>query len=240
MLANAKRRKTRQSLVLVPRWGIFLTRNGHPAEERFAGLFWSTWSQIPASDRGIILNHWRHSPWTSSFRSPRIELLDCWQEPLLSRSGEPKPSRALASCDLLGHELRFRADVVHRMPISHVRELIAHELAHILPMAAGDFSPAPACEVRADRQMARWGFDPFAMDEWVARHVQVAKDGRTVWHEAPLAVEAIQDRLGRPSDGRFHPRYLNSQGQPMSRIAWAEAIRPCKHFPDAEKLHGRA
>ena len=50
-----------------------------------------------------------------------------------------------------------------------MRDLIAHELAHVLQEAWGwDFRPDDHCdeEEHADLLMQAWGFDAYAMDEW--------------------------------------------------------------------------
>ena len=64
------------------------------------------------------------------------------------------------------------------MPRKHVKEIIAHELAHVVQYATDDL-PRPGSmdktiprnfdpiENIADEYMEWWGFDPDAIDDWV-------------------------------------------------------------------------
>jgi hypothetical protein len=218
---------TAPPLPLLPVHDVYLTPHGQGNECRFAGLFGTAWERIPQPDQQVILTHWRNCPWPQAIlpHSPCIELLEGWSEALLTRTYQRRASKALGHCGLDGHELRFRASVVDRMPEVHVLELIAHELAHVYLKATGDHSPPPICEVRADLIMARWGFDPFAMDQWLACHLAGwTRDGQVRWHEPPLHPGSVQHLLGDRTDGRFHPRYLGRNGRPMGLDTWCRAI----------------
>jgi len=62
------------------------------------------------------------------------------------------------------------------MPAVHVQELIAHELAHVFQFAIGEPPSGDGtlprgsddAEMVADEIMEDWGFDPYAMDDWMA------------------------------------------------------------------------
>lgn len=233
MLPARKNSPTR--LPIVPRHQLYLMAHGQGNDARFARLFRETWQSIPLPDRRRMLTHWQDNEWSRSTQpaKPQIELLDGWTEPILTRNFRPKTSRAFGQCNFLGNELRFHAAVVDRLPEAHVRELVAHELAHVFWLAQGDCSRRPICEIRADRQMTRWGFDPFAMDDWIYRNFQSwTKQGKARWYDLPRRRDDVEHLLGDWTDGRFHPRYQTQRGTPVSAQTWNIALAPFNGSPD--------
>ena len=101
-----------------------------------------------------------------------IQLLSWWSRQEVSRGGHGLRGTK-ATVSFRGHKLQFWSKIVAEYPDSLVRDLIAHELAHVLQAAWGwDFGPADSFEAEedADLQMQAWGFDAVAMDEWDREH----------------------------------------------------------------------
>lgn len=154
---------------LKPIRGVYLERRRHPAlEEEFCRLFAETWVRIPLWARRTIRKYWRTEPRLPQFFSPVITVEDF--------KGR-KETQALAICKNRGHWLAFWPTALRRLPAEQIRELIAHELAHVVQHANGwhDLGDPTTHrwndlrEVDADEMMEAWGFDPDAIDRaWVA------------------------------------------------------------------------
>ena len=123
-----------------------------------------------------MVKHWRECPpgRLQGLWSPLVALVDDWEfSDHFSR--EPKD---LGACGRGGHSLFFYAAIVDAMPAQHVGELIAHELAHAVQYARGDWPNTDRSKPRwwdeaemvADEIMGEWGFDPWAMDDWMERN----------------------------------------------------------------------
>lgn len=151
---------------LLPRHGI---RLHSPCGDgrRFARRFVETWARIPLWARRAMLAHWRKPP--EDFRSsaiPSIQLLDSWPGQV------GKGLRATNGCSAArGHVLLFSRPIVEAYPDDIVRDLVAHELAHVVQEAVGQQfgeleHEAIEWEEDADDRMAFWGFDPESMDRW--------------------------------------------------------------------------
>ncbi len=139
--------------------------------ERFTRLFRETWLRIPYWCRRRMLIHWRPCPeCPSNILNPRVELLEFWKDtPLRGLRG------LKAAVYQRGHQLRFRTRIVNAYPDHLVRDLIAHELAHVCQYATGSFATEgddaeARNEIGADDMVDFWGFEPYAMDEWDRAH----------------------------------------------------------------------
>ena len=69
-------------------------------------------------------------------------------------------------CSGGGHELRFWAPAVDRMPEECLATLVAHELGHVLLRARGRRPTEEELVVR--RLLWEWGFDEERLDDWLA------------------------------------------------------------------------
>ena len=131
-------------------------------ERHFAGVFRDTWCRIPLGRRRQLVTFWRDDVWSHHAGpfSPKLELLQDW-----SGRGEED----VAICGLMGHGLRFYSGDIDVMPDNIVSDVIAHELAHVWLIAAGQHNPLDPeqdSEYPADYQMAEWGFDPSSVYVW--------------------------------------------------------------------------
>lgn len=160
-------------LPILPSSRLWLPRLGIGDDERFAGIFRDTWKSIPLRARRLIVKLWRQCPLRrlQGLWSPMVALSDYWE--FSEWSGrEPKD---FGGCGCGGHSLYFFAPIVDAMPVQHVGELIAHELAHAVQFASGDFPQTDRSkhrwfddtEIIADEIMHQWGFDPDAIDDWI-------------------------------------------------------------------------
>ena len=68
--------------------------------------------------------------------------------------------------------MQFWTKIVAAFPDELVRDLIAHELAHVYQYAIGlDFGDDNyGCEEDADWTLERWGFSATAIDDWLREH----------------------------------------------------------------------
>lgn len=163
-------------LPIVPSSRLWLPRLGIGDDARFAGIFRDTWGSIPIRARRLIVKHWRQCPLgrLQGLWSPMVALANYWE---FSEWGV-RGMKDYAACGCGGHSLFFDAPLVDAMPSQHVRELIAHELAHAVEYACGEFPQADRTQPRvfveaenvADEIMEGWGFDPWAMDHWIERN----------------------------------------------------------------------
>lgn len=164
-------------LPVVPTSRLWLPRLGFGDDERFAAIFRDTWCRIPLKARRIMVKHWRKSEpaWAiQGLWSPTIQLTDDWE---FSDRSVRQP-KEVAACGRNGHSLYFYAPLVDAMPVVHVQELIAHELAHVVQYGIGEPPSTDRSvprwsddsELEADEMMELWGFDCWAMDEWIAAH----------------------------------------------------------------------
>jgi len=162
-------------LPIVPSSRLWLPRLGIGDDERFAFIFRDTWRRIPLRAKRLMVRHWRMSEpvWAiQGFWSPVIELADYWE---FSDRTVRHPKDA-AACGRNGHSLYFYAPLVDAMPVVHVQELVAHELAHVVQFAIGEPPSGDRtlprgsddAEMVADEIMEEWGYDPNAMDDWTA------------------------------------------------------------------------
>jgi hypothetical protein len=139
--------------------------------ERFTRVFRETWRKLPSWARRAMLRHWRVGPaYSFNILTPRVELLECFEGTHTRGRGGVK-----AAVYNRGHELKFRTRIVDAYPDHLVRDLIAHELAHVWQQATGCFETEgddaeAQNEEAADCLMVRWGFAPYAMDEWDRAH----------------------------------------------------------------------
>jgi len=161
-------------LPIVPSSRLWLPHLGIGDDKRFAAIFRNTWRKLPFRDRRMMVMHWRMcEPFRiREFWSPYVALSDDWT----FFDGARRHPKDIAACGHSGHVLFFHASVVDTMPAVHVEELIAHELAHVIQHANGEMPQTdrsvPRClddsESDADEIMEQWGFEPSAMDKWIA------------------------------------------------------------------------
>jgi hypothetical protein len=157
---------------LLRRYGLSLFAP-HGEGQRFARLFRETWAQIPLWARRAILRHWRVMGFT------RVELVNDWsgrQGAKGYRAGRPvRRGKGLrgdkACCTWRGHKLRFWCPIVRAYPDDLVRDLIAHELAHVVQNAFElEFYDNYETEQSADEFVEAWGFSVTAIDDWDSEH----------------------------------------------------------------------
>lgn len=118
-------------LPIVPTSRIWLPKLGIGDDERCASIFQDTWRQIDIRARRLMVAHWRASKPLYAIQglwSPTIQLVGSWE---FSERSWRQP-KELAACGCNGHSLYFYAPVVDAMPEQHVKELVAHELAHVV------------------------------------------------------------------------------------------------------------
>jgi hypothetical protein len=166
----------REFLPIVATSRLWLPRLGIGDDERFASIFRNTWKKIPLCARRMMVKYSRSCPirLIRGLWSPWVSLVLDWK---FSSRGFRHP-RDLAACGRFGHCLFFYAPVVDAMPVQHVEELVAHELAHVVNKASGDMLQTDRTQPRwndpseeiADEIMQTWGFDPYAMDRWLKAH----------------------------------------------------------------------
>ena len=136
---------------------------------RFAHLFRETWRLLPLYARLRILCLWRNSADALAhtiLRSPNIELLSDWS----GRKGRGLRG-CLAAVSNHGHQLRFLSRAMDRLPASIVRDVVAHELAHVYQAAVGaDWSVHEVLEseMEADELVTDWGFDAKSVDNMMS------------------------------------------------------------------------
>ena len=154
---------------LLPRHGVWLFAPDGGGE-RFATLFQETWARIPLGPRRAIVRHWRSGPFAypKPF-GPEVGLMSGWS----GRSGGRGLRGDKARTTRAGHTLTFWTKIVAAYPDDLVRDLIAHELAHVFQCADGwNIGAMPPLEVEedADWHVERWGFSADAIDVWYREH----------------------------------------------------------------------
>ncbi len=133
--------------------------------ERFARLFRETWDRIPLGPRRSMLKYWRTECILPVAFQPTIYLMPEWK----NRRGGNRLKGDMACMTHLGHVLNFHARTVAKMPDEIVRDLISHELAHVVQRAEwDDFDNEDAFTVEesADATMEMWGFSSTNIDKW--------------------------------------------------------------------------
>jgi hypothetical protein len=99
----------------------------------------------------------------------------------------------------LGHRIVFWSKIVAAYPDNLVRDLIAHELAHVYQWAlcgeSEDYDNPLADEEDADWLMQRWGFDPDAINDWDRDHGLV--EIRKVDPDTPAGKRALKRAFDR-------------------------------------------
>lgn len=135
-------------------------------QQKFARLFRETWIRIPLWARRPMFKHWRRDfHGVRVIGAPAIYVSDWWPD---------REPGQLGVCGQRGHRLNFWAKAVLEYPDENVRELIAHELAHVLQHArsttdVGSDRWVPRwCddfELEADEIMEAWDFDSSALDD---------------------------------------------------------------------------
>jgi hypothetical protein len=153
---------------LLPRHHVYLFAL-EPGGERFARLFVESWKRLPYYARRLVLRHWKRDTPADMTLKPQIELLSGWS----GRAGGRGLSGAKAAAGGLGYRLVFWTRIVDVYPDELVRDLIAHELAHIFQWASGwniDRADPIVCEQHANDLVEAWGFSSTEMDEWDVAH----------------------------------------------------------------------
>jgi hypothetical protein len=185
---------------LLPRHDVYLfaPTNSRDDGDRFAGFFRETWGRLPMWARRRFLKHWRTDPFPPPLLySPVIELLPGWSGRKAGRG--LRGDAANVSCR--GHLLRFWTRCVAAFPDDLVRDLIAHELAHVYQWSIGDDLETMdnfEAESLADQLVEDWGFSADAMDEWMLAngHIKV------------IDLESLS-----PSQARRHKRNARRAGR---------------------------
>jgi hypothetical protein len=137
--------------------------------ERFAWLFVETWRRLPYVARRRVLRHWKTDLGAVTQLSPQIDLLPDWS----GRGDEPGLGGAKAAVGGLGRQTAFWTRIIDAYPDELVRDLIAHELAHVFQWATGwdiDQAGPCTCEQEAEVLVEAWGFSSTAMDDWDKAH----------------------------------------------------------------------
>lgn len=116
--------------------------------ERLATQLEVVWNALPERDRHCIIKYWSAK-----------EQQGILPVPVFAVTNTRVDRKALAATNMHGFMLRFWKDFVDSGIESKVRDVIAHELAHVFDLATNGNS-ASLSEVLADETMKRWGFDP--------------------------------------------------------------------------------
>lgn len=171
--SNPRRKGTRKPWGWKIVDGVYLSGRSTQPDERtmnetqakFVRLFRETWQRIPLGDRRLMRKHWR-TPIDGVVMadSPEIYVEGWWPE---------RDPGDLGRCGQRGHALSFWTPVIRMWPDENIRELIAHELAHVVQNADSDKPLVSTHEHRifddvesdADNIMDMWGFDPYAIDD---------------------------------------------------------------------------
>jgi hypothetical protein len=148
--------------------------------KRFAANFLFVWNRLPAADRAAILALWRHH------KGARIEV--CGKIAYHTNASLVGRCEALADCAGCGRNLRFEPAFIEAAPPEYLREIIAHELAHVLQWATGDASRILAehgygedgqenLHEHLDGIVDAWGFPGRDHRVWLRRHLQATASG---------------------------------------------------------------
>jgi hypothetical protein len=101
-----------------------------------------------------------------------------------------------------------------KMPEQHVAEVIVHQLGHVFLHALGDRSRGPVAEIRADKIIRSWGFDPFASSDWYHLHVKGwSRKHGPIWRAEPASRKELALELWDPQFPNWHLRYLDRRGR---------------------------
>jgi hypothetical protein len=154
--------------------GLYVRRNGHGNDQRFAQMFANVWRSIPLHHRAAMVAHWEQ--W-----APKDEgrlCLSIAMENLSTLRG------SVGDCAAMGTELKFYARVMDMLPDDQAAYVIAHELAHVLQVSQGKTlrpNPHPLGDAVAyanspierepDEMAARWGFDGSRLNSWLEANV---------------------------------------------------------------------
>ena len=157
-----------QAFRLLPRRDVYLFAPTFAGSDgaRFAGLFRDTWRRLPLWVRRSILKHWRTDPFPLPLFKPEIELVPDWEGRVAGRGLRGD----MACVKARGHTMRFWTRIVAAFPDELVRDLIAHELAHVCQWSIGrDLLTMDNYETEeeADWWVERWGFSADTMDQWM-------------------------------------------------------------------------
>jgi hypothetical protein len=95
--------------------------------------------------------------------------------------------------------LRFWHPIIVAYPDALVRDLVAHELAHVVQRAIGqEFPDKYECEMDADWRVEDWGFSATAMDDWDRVHgLTRVFQWDTLNERQRRRISARADRAGR-------------------------------------------
>lgn len=184
------------TFALLPRHGIFLSAP-HGGGERFARLFLETWRRLPLFVRRSVLRHWRTDVSPASPVGPAIELLAEWSTRVRGRG----LGGAWGGARDHGHTLRFWAKIVAAFSDELVRDLIAHEVAHVYQWSVGwELDEMNCVEVEEDANwmLDGWGFSATAMDAWATENTHIkAVDIDTLSKSSIRRHEKRAQRAGR-------------------------------------------
>lgn len=149
-----------------------------------------------------MFKHWRRQlPGVSVLFAPQIRV----------REWDYRLQQCLGSCGELGHELQFWKPAIAHLPHENVRELIAHELAHVLQFSrtrgnliSDHLVPREQdpVEIEADEIMESWGFASKALDQF---RLLELPDGeicisqpKTIYLPPPLHLGAAARTISEP------------------------------------------
>lgn len=139
--------------------------------QRFAKQFSRAWSRIPTAARQLLIADWSDDP-----HAPYVWLLNdrtVWN------------GKGWAAAKGI-QSLFFVAAVVVEIPEQHIQLFVAHEIAHMLFISAGEeqHSIQPRtldivykCERLVWDAMKAWGFDQIAAEEWMERNFEDTSEG---------------------------------------------------------------
>jgi hypothetical protein len=156
---------------LLPRHGVMLFAP-NDGGERFTRLFRETWGRIPLGVRRRILAYWREPPaivWVRFPIAPVIELIPHWSERETGRGLRGDMANVTGG----GYVMHFWTKIVAVFPDDLVRDLIAHELAHVHQWSIGwnlATEDPYGIEEDADITAEAWGFSASNIDDWCREH----------------------------------------------------------------------
>jgi hypothetical protein len=154
-------------LTIEPESGLSLYVHGYCQEERLARAFAETWRALPEGDRTRMLDYWGSM---IDGGRPYIEAIPPGARWSIRSAG-------VATCQRspIGAGISFASTIVDRLPDSHLRTLIAREMAYVYLLAT---TPADCSYIPDEPGIAKvlkeWRFDLKAMNRWICENLSAS------------------------------------------------------------------
>lgn len=153
-------RKEARMIGIVPRSNLYLRETDLIDGHRFARLFGEVWRTLPLFARRRMLRYFRDG-WALE------AMITGGPSPAILITAEPIEGGGLGCWRQKRGAFFFWAEAVNRLPDTHLRTLIAHELVHCVLTASGEDS---SDEMWVRETNIEWGYDENALDDWIEEH----------------------------------------------------------------------